>query len=142
MRLPYDVRANIVQKDTETAFTLIEAVASGRKRMQLICSAGGMGKTSVGGNRLCLVAALSLACGSRSFEQPNRLELRLAGLLAKQLQPDASFWTMVKLLSVRRRLMSFNDCPGTTHGDVLAVYDRAIRKVTKSVPSTSQLDRL
>ena len=51
MRLPYDVRANIVQKDTQTAFTLIDAVASGRKRMQLICSAGGMGKTSVGKQR-------------------------------------------------------------------------------------------
>ena len=39
------------------------------------------------GDRHCLVAALSLACGSRSFHMPNRTEKRLARLIAKQIPP-------------------------------------------------------
>ena len=37
------------------------------------------------GDRHCLVAALSLACGSPSFDIPNETERRLAKHLAKQM---------------------------------------------------------
>ena len=33
------------------------------------------------GNRFCLLAALSVAAGSRNFDNPNRLERRLARIL-------------------------------------------------------------
>ena len=39
MILPYDIRNNIVWSDMQTADTLMDSVASGRKPMQLICSA-------------------------------------------------------------------------------------------------------
>ena len=43
------------------------------------------------GDRHCLVAALSLACGSRSFDNPNETELRLAKFLAKQMPLNRGF---------------------------------------------------
>ena len=42
--------------------------------------------------RYCLVAALSLTCGSRSFGVSNRTELRLSRLVAMHMPPDAPFW--------------------------------------------------
>lgn len=87
----------------------------------------------IDGDRRCLVAALSQACGSGSFDMPNRTERRLARLLAKQLPPEAPFWTRVRFLSARHRLMSFNDCPRTAHEDVLSVYDRTISDMAKRV---------
>jgi len=78
------------------------------------------------GNRHCLVAALSLACGSRSFHMPNRTEMRLARLIAKQIPPDAPFLIRCRLMPARQRLISLNDAPRTTHEDVMALFDRTI----------------
>lgn len=80
--------------------------------------------------RLCLVAALSLASGSRNFEQPNRTERRLARMLVRQLPPDSPWWVRVRIVSARRRLMLFNDDPRTSHGDVVALLDQAISVLT------------
>ena len=78
------------------------------------------------GDRYCLVAALSLACGSRSFKLPNQTEKRLARLIAKQIPPDAPFMTQCSLIPARQRLMALNDDPRTTHDDVMALFDRTI----------------
>ena len=78
------------------------------------------------GDRVCLVAALSIAAGSPNFLYPNQIERRLVRLLAAQLPPTASLLTRIGVYSVRRRLMSFNDHARTRHEDVLALYDRAI----------------
>jgi len=78
------------------------------------------------GDRHCLIVALSLACGSRSFRMPNRTERRLARLIAKQIPLHAPFMTRCGLIPARQRLMSLNDYPGTTHEDVLVLFDRTI----------------
>jgi hypothetical protein len=78
------------------------------------------------GDRHCLVAALSLACGSRNFQMPNRTEKRLARKIAKQIAPDAPFITRCSLLPARMRLMSLNDGRHTTHADVIALFDRTL----------------
>jgi hypothetical protein len=46
IHLPYDIRTNIVWADMQTADTLMDSVASGRKPMQQICSLSGFGKTA------------------------------------------------------------------------------------------------
>jgi hypothetical protein len=51
MILPYEVRTNIVWSDMQTAATLMDSVASGRKPMQLICSVSGFGKTTIARRR-------------------------------------------------------------------------------------------
>src|SRR5690242_4686734 len=61
------------------------------------------------GDRRCLVAALSQACGSGSFSIPNKIERRLARMLARQLPAGAPWWTKIRLVSTRHRLMSLND---------------------------------
>ena len=86
------------------------------------------------GDRHCLVTALSLACGSRSFEMPNRTEKRLAREIAKQIAPDAPFMTRCMLLPARMRLMSLNDEPLTTHEDVMALFDRTIGQLARIAP--------
>ena len=78
------------------------------------------------GNRYCLVAALSLACGSRSFKLPNQTEMRLARLIGKQIPSDAPFMTRCRLIPARQRLMALNDDPRTTHDDVMALFGRTI----------------
>ena len=78
------------------------------------------------GDRLCLVAGLSVAAGSPNFDNPNRIERRLARILVAQLPPTAPLLTRLRVYPVRRRLMRFNDHRRTRHEDVLAVYDRAI----------------
>jgi hypothetical protein len=83
------------------------------------------------GERHCLVAALSLACGSRNFNMPNKTERRLARLLAEQLSPKIP-WRM-RLVPTRYYLMSFNDHPRTCQEDVVAVFDRTICSLTNSV---------
>jgi hypothetical protein len=81
------------------------------------------------GDRHCLVAALSLACGSRSFDMPNRTEKKLARLIATQIPRDAPFMSRWRLIPVRQRLMSLNDAPCTTHEDVMALFDRTISQL-------------
>ena len=87
------------------------------------------------GDRLCLVAGLSVAAGSPNFDNPNRIERRLARILVARLPPTAPLLTRFRVYPVRRRLMRFNDHRRTRHEDVLAVYDRAIdhlaRKTTE-----------
>jgi hypothetical protein len=61
------------------------------------------------GGRYRLVASLSLTCGSRSFGMPNRTELRLSRLIAKQMPSDAPFWLRHRFMPARRRLIAFND---------------------------------
>jgi hypothetical protein len=80
------------------------------------------------GNRLCIVGALSLVCGSRSFDTPNRVERRLARVLAMQIPPSRPFWMRMRLMPARRRLMYFNDDPRTSHTDVMVLFDRAINR--------------
>jgi hypothetical protein len=78
------------------------------------------------GDRHCLVAALSLACGSRSFNIPNKTERRLVRLLANQLSPDLPWRMRSRLVPARSRLMSFNDCSRTRQADVGALFGRTI----------------
>ena len=78
------------------------------------------------GDRHCLVAALSVAAGSRNFKIPNKAERRLARFLVTQLPAKAPFWTRLRVMPARHRLMYFNDDARTTHSDVMALYDRAI----------------
>jgi hypothetical protein len=85
-------------------------------------------------DRHCLVAALSLACGSHSFHLPNQTEGRLARLIAKQIPPDAPFMTRCRLIPARKRLMSLNDDRRTTHEDVMALYDRTISHLASTAP--------
>lgn len=86
------------------------------------------------GDRHCLVAALSLACRSPSFYAPNKLERRLARMLARQLPPEAPWWTRFELVPARRRLMSFNDDRRTRHENVIALIDRTIQHLMAGVP--------
>ena len=67
------------------------------------------------GGRYCLVASLSLTCGSRSFGMPNRTELRLSRLIAMQMPSNAPFWVRHRFMPARRRLIAFNDDPLTRH---------------------------
>ena len=82
----------------------------------------------------CLVAALSLTCGSRSFGVPNRTELRLSRLVAMHMPPDAPFWVRYRFMPARRRLIAFNDDPLTHHEDVIALFDRAIEHLAITAP--------
>jgi hypothetical protein len=47
MILPYSIEANSVARDVQIAITLIDAVISGRKPLQSICSPSGFAKTSI-----------------------------------------------------------------------------------------------
>jgi len=86
------------------------------------------------GGRHCLVAALSLACGSRSFRAPNRVERRLTRLIAMQIPRDAPFLIRYRLMPARQRLISLNDDPRTTHKDVMALFDRTISHLAGMAP--------
>jgi hypothetical protein len=86
------------------------------------------------GGRYCLVAALSLTCGSRSFGMPNRTELRLSRLIAMQMPSDAPFWIRHRFMPARRRLIAFNDDLFTHHEDVIALFDRAIEHLASAAP--------
>ncbi len=87
------------------------------------------------GDRHCLVASLSLACGSRSFSVPSRTERRLARLLVRHLPPEATLWAKFRFFPARHRLMAFNDDPRTSHDAVLGVFDRTIQHLTEQVPA-------
>jgi len=78
------------------------------------------------GNRLCIVGALSLVSGSRSFNTPNRVERRLARVLVSQLPSERPVWTRLGFFTARQRLMWFNDDHRTSHADVMALFDKAI----------------
>ena len=86
------------------------------------------------GDRLCLVAALSVAAGSLSFYAPSRTERRLARLLADQLPERVPLWARLKFFTARQRLIWFNDSPHTKHEDVLSLMDRAIDRVASRTP--------
>jgi hypothetical protein len=85
------------------------------------------------GDRHCLVAALSLACGNHSFRAPNQTERQLARLLANQLPRKMPLWAKIRLVPARQRLMSFNDDPRTSHEDVIALLDRTIGHLASKV---------
>jgi hypothetical protein len=89
------------------------------------------------GDRHCLVAALSIASGSRSFRRSNQAERRLARLLARQLPEAAPFWAKSPLIPARQRLMWFNDNTGTHHADVMALFDRTIQQLACAIPVSS-----
>jgi hypothetical protein len=82
--------------------------------------------------RYCLVASLSLTCGSRCFGMPNRTELRLSRLVAMQMSSDAPFWVRHRFMPARRRLIAFNDDLLTHHKDVIALLDRAIEHLVST----------
>jgi hypothetical protein len=86
------------------------------------------------GNRRCLVAALSVASGSSSFELPNQTERRLARLLAAHIPRTAPFWARIRLVPARQRLMWFNDSPRTGHEDVMALFDRTFCHLANTAP--------
>jgi hypothetical protein len=86
------------------------------------------------GDRHCLVAALSIASGSRSFRRSNQTERRLARLLARQLPEAAPFWAKSQFIPARQRLMWFNDNAGTRHADVMALFDRTIEQLAGAIP--------
>jgi hypothetical protein len=86
------------------------------------------------GGRHCLVAALSLTCGSRCFDMPNRTERRLSRLIATQMPSDAPFWIRHRFMPARRRLIAFNDDPHTSHDDVIALLDRTIDHLVSTAP--------
>jgi hypothetical protein len=86
------------------------------------------------GDRLCLVAALSIVAGSDSFDSPNRTERRLARLLADQLPDSVPLWARLKLVTARRRLMWFNDSRHTKHQDVVALMTRTINRADSRIP--------
>jgi hypothetical protein len=81
------------------------------------------------GQRLCLVAALCVVAGSRSF-QTSHLERRLARLIAAQLPKRA----LMRFVTGRQRLMWYNDNPGTSHRDVLGLLDKAIDCAMRQTP--------
>jgi hypothetical protein len=83
------------------------------------------------GDRHCLVAALSLASGSPSFDIPNETERRLAKHLAKQMSLGRDISRWVTFVSPRHGLMMFNDRPRTRHDDVMGLFDRAIDHVAR-----------
>ena len=91
------------------------------------------------GDRHCLVAALSLACGSRSFNIPNKTERRLVRLLVKQLPPDTPFWARIRFVPARQRLMAFNDDSGTSHGNIVALLDQAISDLASKASVAASL---
>jgi hypothetical protein len=86
------------------------------------------------GDRHCLVAALSLASGSRSFDLPNRTERRLAKVLASQLPRRVPFWMRIRFIPARQRLMWFNDSYRTSHEDVMALFDRTNYHLGRAAP--------
>ena len=86
------------------------------------------------GDRHCLVAALSLACGSPTFDRPNETELRLAKQLAKQVPLNRGFGRWAAIVSPRNGLMMFNDHRRTRHDDVMGLFDRAIDHVARKAP--------
>jgi len=86
------------------------------------------------GDRLCLVAVLSVVAGSTSFDAPNLTERRLARLLADQLPDSVPAWARLKFFTARQRLIWFNDSPHTKHQDVLALMDRAIDREASRTP--------
>jgi len=86
------------------------------------------------GNRHCLVGALSLAAGSANFRTPNGTERRLARHLVMQLPKKVPLRTRLRIMPARQRLMYFNDDARTTHDDVVALYDRAIERLSCRAP--------
>jgi hypothetical protein len=86
------------------------------------------------GVRYCLVASLSLTCGSRSFGIPNRKEQRLSRLIAMQMPSNGPFWIRYRFMPARRRLIAFNDDLRTQHEDVLALLDRTIDHLARAAP--------
>jgi hypothetical protein len=86
------------------------------------------------GDRYCLVAALSVASGSRSYYSANRIERRLTRLLAEQLPATSAYWAP-KFFTARWRLTCFNDNARTRHEDVIGLFDRAIGQLTSKVPA-------
>jgi hypothetical protein len=89
--------------------------------------------------RLCVVAALSLAAGSRHFDLPNRTERRLTRLLAAQIPPRKPFFKRITLLSARQRLIKYNDSSGTGHPEVIAPFDRAIHHLVSEAPDARRV---
>jgi hypothetical protein len=87
------------------------------------------------GDRLCIVGALSLVSGSRSFNTPNRVERRLARVLVAQLPPGGPVRVGLRFFTARQRLMWFNDSQRTGHADVLALFDRAIDHSMSKTPA-------
>jgi hypothetical protein len=86
------------------------------------------------GGRYCLVASLSLTCGSRSFGMPNRTERRLSRLVATQMPSNVPFWIRHRFMPARQRLIAFNDEPHTRYDDVIALLDRAIEHLARAAP--------
>jgi hypothetical protein len=86
------------------------------------------------GDGHCLVAALSLACGSPNFDNPNGTEHRLIKHLAKQMSLGRDISRWVAFVSPRRGLMMFNDHRRTRHDDVMGLFDRAIDHLERKAP--------
>jgi hypothetical protein len=86
------------------------------------------------GERLCAVVALSLAAGSRHFNLPNRTERRLTRLLAARIPPTRPLFKRIPLVSARQRLIRYNDSSGTSHQEMMVLFDRAIHHLASEAP--------
>ena len=87
------------------------------------------------GDRHCLIGVLSLVSGSPSFDVGNRVERRLARLLARNLPATSDIWA-VKFFTARWRLICFNDDPETGHDGVIALIDRTISQLASQASAS------
>jgi len=120
--MPFDIPARSPISDIDIIMEIRDRIGSPDKWVQ--------GRFTQG-DRHCLVAALSLACGSRSFSVPNNVERRIARKLASQLPPAMDLWSRLRLFSARQRLMSFNDDTERCHADVIALVDQTVEYLLK-----------
>jgi hypothetical protein len=120
----------------QTQFGDIDLLLDARSRLS--SSGGWVQQRYQDGNRLCLVAALSVAAGSPDFRTPNRAERELARLVAAQLPDTVPRWARFRLFSARQRLMWFNDSPRTKHEDVVALIGRTIDCALSRAPAHIQ----
>lgn len=80
-------------------------------------------------DRYCTVGALREACPSDNARAANRVECRLAKLLAEQLPSGRRMQWRMMFRPARCALISFNDHPETRHADILALFDGAIARL-------------
>jgi hypothetical protein len=87
-------------------------------------------------DRHCLVSALTMACRNPQFAQPSGTERRLILAMARQLPGGWGRLPRMICFKPMQRLIRFNDGPCTTHGDVMALFDRTIQHLATKAQAT------